>query len=63
MKNDRFRARAYDRGADVLDALTQDLDDIYKKDGTKGLDNLPGIGRGMAEKIEEYINTKTNETK
>ena len=58
MKNDRFRARAYDRGADVLDNLTQGLDDIYKKDGTKGLDKLSGIGRGMAEKIEEYIKTK-----
>jgi len=58
MKNDRFRARAYDRGADVLNNLTQGLDDIYKKDGTKGLDKLSGIGRGMAEKIEEYIKTK-----
>lgn len=58
MKDDKFRARAYERGAEVLDTETQDVKDIYEEKGLKGLDELAGIGWGMAEKIEEYIKTK-----
>ena len=57
MKNDRFRARAYERGGMELENLAEDAEDIYKRSGLEGLEDLPGIGRGMAEKIEEYANT------
>ena len=57
MDDDRFRARAYENGAEILENLTLNVKDIYTGDGLKGLEGLHGIGRGMAEKIEEYIKT------
>lgn len=55
MQDDVFRYRAYEKGAWILENLSRDAEEIYKKEGLKGLENLSGIGRGMAEKIEEYI--------
>ena len=55
MKDDRFRARAYENGAEILENLTFNAKEIYEKEGLKGIEDLRGIGRGMAEKIEEYI--------
>jgi len=57
VKSDMFRQRALHRGAQTLNELSQDVKNIYEKDGSKGLDKLPGIGKGMSEKIEEYIKT------
>jgi len=50
----RFRIRAYNNAAQTLWNLTQDIEDLLKK-GT--LTELPGIGKGIAEKIEEYCTT------
>lgn len=58
MKDDTFRQRAYHRGADILRTMTQDVRDIYKKGGAPALVKLPGIGQGMAEKIEELIKVR-----
>ena len=57
MQDDGFRARAYENGAEILENLTVNVKDVYAKKGLKGLEDLHGIGRGMAEKIEEYIKT------
>ena len=57
MQDDGFRARAYENGAEILENLTLNVKDVYAKKGLKGLEDLQGIGRGMAEKIEEYIKT------
>jgi DNA polymerase (family 10) len=57
MQDDGFRARAYENGAEILENLTLNVKDVYAKKGLKGLEDLHGIGRGMAEKIEEYIKT------
>ncbi|MEX0869820.1 MAG: DNA polymerase/3'-5' exonuclease PolX [Candidatus Spechtbacterales bacterium] len=53
--DDKFRQRAYHRGAYTMDNLSEDVGVVYKKDGLPGLKELPGIGEGMAKKIEEYI--------
>lgn len=58
IQEDRFRSRAYHRGAYTLDNLSENVEHIYKKGSLKALDALPGIGRGMSEKIEEYIKTE-----
>jgi len=55
IEGDRFRQRALHRGAQTLNELSKDVKNIYEKDGSKGLDKLPGIGKGMSEKIEEYL--------
>ena len=57
MKDDQFRPRAYERAAMLIESMEEDLEDIYKKSGTKGLMQIQGIGQGLAEHIEEYIKT------
>jgi len=57
MEEVAFKPRAYTHAADSLLSLNEDVGDIYKKDGTKALLSIPGIGAGIAEKIEEFIET------
>lgn len=57
MQDDKFRPRAYEKAARLIEEMEEDLEDIYKKSGIKGLMEVPGIGRGLAEHIEEYIKT------
>ena len=37
--------------------MEEDLEDLYKKGGTKGLMAIQGIGQGLALHIEEYLKT------
>jgi len=57
MKEDGFRARAYSRVARVLDSLERDIGDIYREGGAKALKEIPSVGQGIAEKMEEYLKT------
>lgn len=50
-----FKTRAYERVAYSLEGLDKDLGEIYKEGGVKALEEIPGVGRGIAEKIEEYL--------
>lgn len=52
-----FKPRAYEKAALSIEALEEDVEEIYKKSGIKGLKQIPGVGASIAEKIEEYINT------
>lgn len=49
-----FRIRAYERAAQNLEGLSQDVEDLAKKDE---LQTIPGIGKDLAEKITTYIST------
>ncbi len=49
-----FRVSAYQRAARTLEDLTEDIETIAKE---KRLQEIPGIGSGMAQKIEEYLKT------
>jgi DNA polymerase (family 10) len=53
----RFEVRAYQKAALTIATLQEDIGDIYRKEGKEGLMKLPGIGKGLAERIEEYIKT------
>lgn len=57
MKDDQFRPRAYEKAARLIESMEDDLEDIYKKGGVKALMEIEGVGRGMAEHIEEYLKT------
>lgn len=58
LKNEiRFKVVAYQRASQVIAGLGEDIENIYKKDGLKGLDQIDGVGPGIAHKIEEYIKT------
>jgi len=52
-----FKPQAYQQAALALDNLEEDILDIYKKDGLKGLKNIPAVGESIALKIEEYLKT------
>ena len=49
-----FRAKAYRRGADALEALSEGLDELIRKGG---LTRVPGIGSSIAAVVEEVHRT------
>ena len=57
MQNVAFKPQAYEKAAVNIETLSEDVDDVYKKGGLEALEQIPGIGKGLAEKIEEYIKT------
>ncbi|MFA5742937.1 MAG: DNA polymerase/3'-5' exonuclease PolX [Candidatus Paceibacterota bacterium] len=52
-----FKPYAYKNAAITVDALEQDISDIYKKGGLKALEEIPSVGGSISQKIEEYIKT------
>ncbi len=52
-----FRIKAYRQAAITLSDLGQDVADILQQEGNKGLETLPGIGRGIATAIAEIVTT------
>ncbi len=49
-----FKIRAYEKIALVLENLPIDIETIYQQGG---LNNIPGVGAGIAKKIEEFLTT------
>lgn len=52
-----FKPRAYEQAAAAVAGLDRDLRDIYKEGGLKALEEIPGVGVSIAEKIEELLAT------
>jgi len=50
-----FRPYAYQKAALNLENLERDIEKIYKEEGLKGLKKIPGVGKHIALKIEEYL--------
>lgn len=57
MEETAFKPRAYLKAAESLESLDKEVNEIYKKNGEKALLEIAGVGRGIAEKIIEYIKT------
>ncbi len=51
-----YRVRAYRKAADSIMAVPEDLADLAAR---HQLQEIPGIGRDLAEKIEEFLATGT----
>ncbi len=49
-----FRIRAYRKAAYVMEDLAEDADKLVQ---THNLEEIPGIGKDLASKIEEYVKT------
>lgn len=58
MKGIQFKPRAFEKAAHSIESLQEDVADTYKKGGLKALEEIPGVGVGIAERIEEYIKTR-----
>ena len=52
-----FKPSAYEKAALSLETLADDAEDVYKKGGIKALEEIPGVGESIAEKIAEYLKT------
>ncbi|MBI2075803.1 MAG: DNA polymerase/3'-5' exonuclease PolX [Candidatus Aenigmarchaeota archaeon] len=52
-----FKVRAYEKAAQSVEALGEDVNEIYGKGGMKALEEIPGVGKSIAEKIEELLKT------
>jgi len=56
-----FKPQAYEKAAVIIDDLEVEIEEIYKKEGLKGLEKIPTIGKGIAKVIKELL--KTGKTK
>ncbi len=55
IKNDNvFKVRAYRRAAESLLQLGEDVASVHQR---RGLKEIPGLGKALIEKIEEYLKT------
>ncbi len=52
-----FKPQAYQQAAIAIDNMEEDILDLYKKEGIKGLEKISGVGKSIAEKIEEFLKT------
>lgn len=59
MTDVQFKPRAYYRAAGVISGYGDEVAEIYKEGGKKALDEIPGVGKGIAEHIEELLKTGT----
>jgi len=50
-----FKPKAYRKAARAIEDLKTDISLIYREEGIKGLKKISGIGKSIAEKIEEYL--------
>ncbi len=55
MKGEKFKPRAYERAAHSIEALEEEVREIYIRGGFKALLEIPGVGQSIAEKIEEGL--------
>lgn len=55
IKGVAYKPSAYRRAAKLLENLEEDLFQIYKEKGLRGIKEIPRIGESMAKKIEEYL--------
>ncbi|OGN13384.1 MAG: DNA polymerase III [Candidatus Yanofskybacteria bacterium RIFCSPHIGHO2_02_FULL_43_22] len=57
MKGVDFKPQAYEKAAHSIEMLEQDVRETYRDGGIKALEDIPGVGKGIAERIEEYLKT------
>lgn len=53
-----YKPKAYRKAAEALEDLKENISQIYKKEGIKGIKKVPSIGESIAKKIEEYLKNK-----
>jgi DNA polymerase/3'-5' exonuclease PolX len=55
IKGVAYKPKAYRKAALSLNNLEQDIKEFYKQEGLKGIEKVPGVGKSIAQKIEEYL--------
>ncbi len=59
MQGVQFKPRAYARAAEQIESFGQNVADLYKEKGEKGLREIPGVGPGIAGHIVAMLKTGT----
>ncbi len=54
IKGDRFRSRAYSMASQRVTALTEDIREVAERGE---LEQIPGVGKSIAQTVEEYLDT------
>lgn len=57
MQDIQWKPRAYRQAARKIENMSENIVDIYKKKGVKGLQEIPSIGKSLARHIADYIET------
>jgi DNA polymerase (family 10) len=57
MEGVQFKPYAYQKAAFSLESLEKDIEEVYKKGGGKAIEEIPGVGKSIAQKIIEYLKT------
>jgi len=52
-----FKPYAYEKAGNSLEALEKDIKEIYNQGGLTALLEIPGVGKNIADHIEEYLET------
>lgn len=55
----RFKTQAFEKAARLVERLDRPVKDLHAEGGVKALMTLPGIGEGIAKKIEEILASGT----
>lgn len=50
-----YRVRAFRQAALVLSGLPEEVEQMVGRDGGKSLEDIPGIGRSLAQTIIRYV--------
>ncbi|MDP2933333.1 MAG: helix-hairpin-helix domain-containing protein, partial [bacterium] len=59
MRDIPFKPRAYERAAEVIESLDQELAEVWQHGGKKALDQIPSIGPAIAKHLESILKTGT----
>jgi DNA polymerase (family 10) len=55
MQQVQFKPRAFEKAAETVGSLEEEVSQIYKNGGIKALKEIPGVGQSIAEIIEELL--------
>ncbi|HJZ12902.1 MAG TPA: helix-hairpin-helix domain-containing protein, partial [Acidobacteriota bacterium] len=55
MEGVEFKPRAYEKAAMAIEATAESIETIYQTEGLKGLTRIPGVGKGIAQHIEDLL--------
>lgn len=59
MREVPFKPRAFEKASRAISSLGDDVGKMYKDGGLKALEKIPGIGKGIAGRIEEFLQRGT----
>ena len=57
MEGVAFKPRAYEKAALAIEAMEEPLASLHQKGGAKLVATVPGVGKSLAEKIVEFLET------